>query len=66
MMQENKLNCDVCGPTPALEKEGASVAECAFAIPFISFYFFSTKSPSSLQYKKGIRKKSRKLTSTSS
>nr|ABF81441.1 TIR-NBS-LRR-TIR type disease resistance protein [Populus trichocarpa]ABF81445.1 TIR-NBS-LRR-TIR type disease resistance protein [Populus trichocarpa] len=53
----NQLNCDVCGPIPALD----SAAQCAFAFPFISFDFFSPKSPSSLQCKKGIRKKSMKL-----
>ena len=63
----NQLNCYRCvWPNPCSWQEGASAAQCAFDIPFISFDFFSTKSPSSLQYKKGIRKKSRKLTSTSS
>ena len=51
---------------PCSWQEGPSAAPWAFDIPFIPFNFFSAESPSSLQCEKGIRKKSRKLTSKSS
>jgi hypothetical protein len=39
----NQLNCDVCGPTPALDRKVPllTAAQCVFDIPFISLFSFS-------------------------